>query len=154
MLRSPSGGEGVALAPLRVGAQHLHGLSAAGERIGQLGGQNPRCGVLAPEGVGDAVDRVLAQRRRIFPPLAEHGLDVADGGPAHGELHVVPRRPGAVHGGHRLALAIAVVLRPVEAAVTQVDAAGEGDVEIPTAGVTEHDELLMVGPSRAHPHVA
>ena len=66
----------------------------------------------------------------------------------------MPRRPGAVHGGHRLALAIAVVLRPVEAAVTQVYAAGEGDVEIPTAGVTEHDELLMVGPSRAHPHVA
>lgn len=109
-------------------------------RIGELGRQNSGRGVLAPDRVDDAVHQVSAQQRRVFPPLAEHSLKVADGRPAHRELHVVPGRAGAVHRRHGLALNVPVVVGPIAPAVAQVDSADERDVESRSPGVAEHDQ--------------
>lgn len=147
-------GERIPPAPLRIRAEHLDGLPTARQRVGKLGRENIRRAVLASDSIQNAVDRVSGQRRWVFPALAEYGFDVADRGPAHRELCVVPRRPGAVHRCHGLGLGIAVMLSPVEPAVTEVDSARECDVEIWTTRVTEYDEFLMVRTKRAHAHVA
>jgi hypothetical protein len=53
-----------------------------------------------------------------------------------------------------LTLAIATVFRAVQAAVAQIDPAREGDVKLGPARMTQDYELLMMGPSWAHPHIS
>ena len=75
-------------------------------------------------------------------------LEVGHRRPAHLRLDVVPRRPLAVDGGHRLRLRVAGVRVVVAPAVREVDAADEGDGLALGIGGPEHDELLMVRTAR------
>jgi len=46
------------------------------------------------------------------------------------------------------------MLRAIQPAMAQIDAANEDHVQVGPAGMTQHDELLMMRSSRAHPHIA
>ena len=60
---------------------------------------------------------------------------------------------GPVHRRHRLRLRVAGVVLVVAAAVAQVDPAEERDVELGTAGMAQHEELLVVRAVGPDPHV-
>ena len=55
--------------------------------------------------------------------------------------------------GHRLRLGVTAVAGVIATAVTQVDPADECAVELRPAGMTQHDELLVVRTAGPHPHV-
>ncbi len=94
------------------------------------------------------------ERGRVLPPLPEDGLHVVHGGSGDLGLHVVPGRGGAVLVGQVVGLGVTEVVGVVAAGVAQVDAADERDVARRVVAVPEHDELLVVRPSLADPHVA
>ena len=99
------------------------------------------------------MERVARQWRRVGPAFPEGRLEIADGRPADGEVHVVPWRPVTVLRGDRLRLRVAVVVPVVAAAVAQVDAADVRDVTLGPAGVPQHDEFLVVRTAGTYPHV-
>ena len=91
--------------------------------------------------------------RRVLPPLAEGRLDVVHRRPLHRDLHVVPRRSATEDLRHDDPLVVAPVVGVVTTAVAQVDPADVGDVAARVVAVPQDDELLVVRPTRAHPHV-
>ena len=150
-------GEGVVPAgrQIGIGAQQLHHVRAVGDRRrrGQLCRQRARGrGSVAapppPRAPGTAV-----QGGRVVPALAEDRLDIVNRRSGDLGLHVVPRRRGAVLGGHVEGLRVTAVSRVVPAGVTQVDATHERHVARRIVPVTEHDQLLVVGAAMSDPHV-
>jgi hypothetical protein len=65
----------------------------------------------------------------------------------------VPRWLWPVHARHRLRLRVAPVRCVVAAAVAQVDATEEGDVQLGPLVVAQDHELLMVRPPGSHSYV-
>ena len=92
----------------------------------------------------------MVERCRVFPALAERESEIADRGPSHLELDVVPRRPAAVAGVETDRLRVALVLTVVVASVTQIDATLEGDVVVGSVGVSDDDQLLVVAAAAPH----
>ena len=97
--------------------------------------------------------RAAAESLGVLPSFTEHRLHIADGRSADGELYVVPGRSWPVDSGHRLWLRVAPVRCVVAAAVAQVDATEEGDVELGPVPMAQDDELLVVRPPCPDPHV-
>jgi hypothetical protein len=89
----------------------------------------------------------------VFPAFTEHGLHITDGWSDDGELNIVPGWSWPVCRSHRLSLGVALMRCVVAAAVAQVDPAEEGDVQLRPVAVAQDDELLVVRPHGAHPHV-
>lgn len=90
---------------------------------------------------------------RVGPALAEHRVQHADHRAAQLELGVVPRRVRAVRLRHRQRLRITGMARVVAAVVAQVDAAGEGHVELRPPRVAQDNQLLVVRARPAYPPV-
>jgi hypothetical protein len=101
----------------------------------------------------DEVDGISAERGAVVPPLAENGFGVADGRPPQGELDVVPGGCEPVDLGQRLTLGVAPMSYVVAPPVAEIDAAEKGDVVLGPSAVTEHDQLLVMRPQDADPHV-
>src|SRR5690349_20087153 len=137
-----------------ISPQDLYLMPAARRWIRKLRWELAGRGVFASDAVADHVDRIVGQPRGILPALAEHCLDVRDSRALNAQLHIVPRRTWPVDLCHRLTLVITPMLRPIQPAVAQVDATNEDHVQVGPAGMTQHDELLMMRSSRAHPHVS
>ena len=93
------------------------------------------------------------ERVRIAPPLGEREGQVVDGGTAHLELQVVPRRALAVvlvvELDHLRVTEMTVV---VAASVAQVDAPDERDVAR-RIRVLRHDQLLVMAAAATYPLV-
>ena len=154
-LRSPCGRERVAAPRGRVGAQQL---DADARRSAP--GRAAAGGSGSPAGLVLAADRSAARRT---------GLRVSGCGSSHRSRKVVSTSPTAgpvtaswtsCQGGrwpytvgHRLGLRVAAVLGVVAAAVAEVDAADEGDVQLGPARVAQDDELLVVRAAEPDPHV-
>ena len=109
--------------------------------VGMLRWQRRPCGVVVSDTVREPAHRAAAESLGVFPSFTEDRLDVADGRSADGKLYVVPRRPWAVDSGHRLWLRIAQVRCAVAAAVAQVDASKEGDIEVGTLVVAQDENF-------------
>jgi hypothetical protein len=124
------GRERITAQPVRVGPEQLDGLGAARRRVGQPPIQWISPLVYALQLVPEPTDRVTYQRRRIIPALAEDRLDIRDRRPSDLNLDVVPGWTRTIDGGHRLALRIAVMGDVIAAAVTQVNTADVGNVEL------------------------
>ena len=124
-----------------------------GAGSGSGGGSGAGVVVVAADQVGQPIERAAGQRRRVVPAFAEDCFEVGDRRSAHGQLDVVPGRRWAVDRGHRLGLRIPGVVCTVAAAVTQVDATDERDVEFRAPRMTQHDEFLVVRSARSDPHV-
>jgi hypothetical protein len=100
-------------------------------------------------GVLELVDRggdgaVLVERGGVAPAFAERQVEGADHRAAQFQLYVVPRWVVAVRGRHLHRLRVAAVVGAVAAAVAQVDAAGERDVQLGAAGVAQDHHFLVV----------
>jgi hypothetical protein len=103
-----------------------------------------------PQQVVQHAERIATQAAAVIPPFAKRELEVAYRRALDRELRVVPRRPRPVHGRHRLALPVAVVLFLVPPAVAEVDAADEGDVGFRSSGMPDDDKLLVMGAAESH----
>jgi hypothetical protein len=145
--------ERVATCAARIGAQQLHRMMPGWFGVGMLRWQRRPRGVVVPDTVREPTHRAAAESVGVFPAFTEHRFNVAHGRSADGELDVVPRRSWPEDSGHRLWLRIAPVRCAVAAAVAQVDASEEGDIEVGPLVGAQDDELLVVRPSDAHPHV-
>src|SRR5206468_3012251 len=98
---------------------------------------------------GQAADRdspriAMVERRRVLPAFTKRVLEIANRWAAHLELHVVPRRSGAVTVVELDRLGIACVSRVVVASVTQIDTALERNVVARSGAVSNDDQFLMV----------
>jgi len=122
-------------------------------RVGMLWRQRGGPRLVVPGPILKPPQRAPAERPGVFPTFTEHRLHVADGWSADGELYVVPRWSGSVHGRYRLGLRIAPMRCVITAAVAEVDATEEGDVELGPLVVSQDDELLVVRPPCPDPHV-
>ncbi len=125
----------------------------SGVGSGSCGGNATGAVVVAADQIGQPVEGAPGQRCGVLPALAKHRFQVGDGRSTNGQLDVVPRRRRPVDRGHRLALRISGVVFVVTAAVTQVDATDERDVEFRPTGMTQHDEFLVVRTAGPDPHV-
>src|SRR3954447_9681722 len=115
--------------------------------------QLPIATVVTTEAVGDPAYRAAGERLRILPTLPKNRFDVGHRRPSDSELNVVPRRGLPVFRSHRLALRIPSVRRVVTAAVAEIDAPEERDIQFGPAAVAQHHELLVVRSAGTHPHV-
>ncbi|WP_240917757.1 hypothetical protein [Phycicoccus sp. HDW14] len=150
-------GEVEAVAEQRgVGAHHLHGLAGTlrRRRGRRLLGQRLRVEVLPLHEARGEAPRVARQRGGVVPALAEGRLEVVDGRALHRALDVVPRGRRSEDLRHGDDLGVAAVLLRVTTAVAEVDPADVGDVARRVVAVADDDELLVVRPTRRHPHVA
>jgi hypothetical protein len=95
----------------------------------------------------------MVERRGILPALRERVQNVAHRRSPDLGHRVVPRRGRAVPLVQRRGLGIARVRCVITTAVTEIDAADEGDVVRPTALPSYDQQLLVVGPPAAHPLV-
>ena len=137
MLRSPSGANGYGGRLRRIGAQHLHRVrcrvrrSDRGRRASGPGRRGWRVSRRRRDRAGVADGRAASGR----PSARERSSATsATAGPAQLELDVVPRRSSVRSAViERDRLRVAEVARVVVAAVTQVDATDERDVERRTA---------------------
>ena len=143
------------VAEVRVRAQQLHDVRAAGHRF------RGRClpreriwrQVVAGQSVAEPSPGAPTQRRGIRPPFPEDRLHVVDGRPLDGGLHVVPGRVLTVGVGHRQRLGIPQVTCVVATRMAQVDPADEGDVALRSTDVANHHQLLVMGAGGPDPHV-
>ena len=138
--------------PVRVRAEHLHRVTAARLRVGQLGRAGGRFdGAQYP--VPPATQRAAGQRGGVLPPFPEDRFHVGDGRALDGDLDVVPRRAGSVGGAQRARLLVAVVRVVIPAAVAQVDPAHVRHIPLGAASMAQHDQLLVMRSAVAHPHI-
>jgi hypothetical protein len=148
--------ERVAVEAGRIGAQHLNCVRAppglvVGGRLWQGPGRHRAHVVGAVVELADWAGQV--QDAAGVPALPESVLEVVHGVAAHLGLDVVPGWPRAISAGEGHHLRIARVLRVVIAAVAKVDSADECDVAGRRAGMTHHDQLLVMAACPAGPGI-
>ena len=95
----------------------------------------------------------MIEGRGVVPAFRERVQDVRHGRSADLRHGVVPGRGGAVPLVQWRRLRITGVRCVVTTAMTQVDAADERDVLVGHVPAPYDDELLVVGPTAAHPLV-
>jgi hypothetical protein len=128
-------------------------MRAAGSRERQRRGQHACWRVLVTGQSPQPVHRIAAQRRRVLPAFAEHGPGIAGRRTADRDVRIMPGRPVPVDGRYRQRLRISCMRDVITAPMTQIDAAGERDIQPGTARMAQDHELLVMRAARPYPHV-
>jgi hypothetical protein len=142
--------ERIAATAIRVRPQHLNGVGSARLGVGRHRRQYARLAMRVSQQVVSDPERIAAERPCVVPAFAEGEFQVPDGRPLDRQLSVMPWRSVPVHGRHRLALAVAVMVGVVAPAVAEVDPANEGNVALRAHRVADDDELLMMRPAKSY----